>query len=274
MRFSRVKAKLRRGEPALIVTCHFTDPSVYELTSLLGFDGIWLDLEHHATSLETAGNLMRAARVGGADIVARCARWESMRMGRILEAGAQAIMYPRCETAAEATEVVRWAKFAPEGQRGIDGANPDNPYCSMPMPQYFELANEHTLLVVQLESPLALENADAIAAVPGVDVLMLGPGDLSVLSGIPCQFDHPIIQEAYRRVASAAKQAGKWWGTVSPSPEHSRMLLGLGALFICHGADILAVKRVWEEVQQHYGELGFRFDNRLAAEAAELGKSP
>src|SRR5688572_19329424 len=118
MRFSRVKAKLRRGDPALIVTCHFTDPSVYELTSLLGFDGIWLDLEHHATSLETAGNLMRAARVGGADIVARCARWESMRMGRILEAGAQAIMYPRCETAAEAAEVVRWAKFAPEGQRG------------------------------------------------------------------------------------------------------------------------------------------------------------
>jgi 4-hydroxy-2-oxoheptanedioate aldolase len=261
MRFSRVKAKLRRGDPALIVTCHFTDPSVYELTSLLGFDGIWLDLEHHATSLETAGNLMRAARVGGADIIARCARWESMRMGRILEAGAQAIMYPRCETAAEAAEVVRWAKFAPEGQRGIDGANPDNPYCSMPMPQYFE-------------PPLALENADAIAAVPGVDVLMLGPGDLSVLSGIPCQFDHPIIKEAYRRVASAAKQAGKWWGTVSPSPEHTRMLLDLGALFICHGADILAVKRVWEEVQQHYGELGFRFDNRLAAEAAELGKSP
>ncbi len=64
MRFSRVKAKMRRGEAALITCCHFTDPSVYELTSLMGFDGIWLDLEHHSTSDETAANLMRAARVG------------------------------------------------------------------------------------------------------------------------------------------------------------------------------------------------------------------
>ena len=141
------------------------------------------------------------------------------------------------------------------------------------MPQYFELANEHTLLVVQLESPLALENADAIAAVPGVDVLMLGPGDYSVLSGIPCQFDHPLVHEAYRRVAAAAKGAGKWWGTVSASPEHSQMLMELGALFICHGADIVFLKQAWEGVQQRYGELGFTFENRLAAEAAELGKT-
>jgi len=273
MRFSRVKAKLRRGEPALIVCCHFIDPSVYEMTSLMGFDGIWLDLEHHSTSLETASNLMRAARVGSSDIVCRCARWESMRMGRILEAGAQAIMYPRCETAEEAAEVVRWSKFAPLGQRGIDGANPDNPYCSTPMPQYFELANEHTLIIAQLESPLALENADAIAAVPGVDVLMLGPGDYSTLSGIPCQFDHPLVHAAYRRVAEAAKRAGKWWGTVSASPEHSKMLMDLGALFICHGADIVFVKQAWENVQKRYGELGFSFENRLADMSARLGEA-
>ena len=88
-----------------------------------------------------------------------------MRMGRLLEAGAQAIMYPRCESAEEAAEVVRWAKFAPQGERGVDGANGDNPYCAMPMPQYLKLANEHTLLITQLESPRALDNADAIARV-------------------------------------------------------------------------------------------------------------
>ncbi len=179
-------------------------------------------------------------------------------------------MYPRCETAEEAAEVVRWSKFAPLGQRGIDGANPDNPYCSLSMPRYFELANEHTLLVVQLESPLALENADMIARVEGVDVLMLGPGDYSLLAGIPCQFDHPKVHDAYRRVADAAKQAGKWWGTTSPSTEHSRMLMDLGAQFICHGVDILYLKQVWEDVQERYAKLGFKFDNRLAAEAAAL----
>ena len=270
MRFSRVKAKMRRGEPALIVACHFADQSVYEMTSLMGFDGIWLDLEHHSTSLETAAGLMRAARVGSSDIIARCARWESMRMGRILEAGAQGIMYPRCETPEEAAEVVRWSKFAPQGQRGIDGANPDNPYCSMPMPRYFELANENTLLVIQLESPVAIENAAAIAAVPGVDVLMIGPGDLSLLSGIPCQFDHQIIYEAYRKVAAAAKGAGKYWGTTSPSPEHSQMLMDLGAQFICHGVDILYLKQAWEGIQQRYSKIGFQFDNQLEAEAAKL----
>lgn len=272
MRFSRIKAKLKKGEPALITCCHFIDPSAYELVSLLGFDGIWLDLEHHATSDETAATLMRAARVGVSDIVARPAKGEFMRMGRLLEAGAQAIMYPRCESAQEAAELVHWAKFAPQGARGVDGANGDNPYCAMPMPEYLQAANEHTLLIAQLESPTALEQAEAIANVPGIDVLMLGPADLSVIAGIPFQFDHPLVAEAYRRVAQAAKNAGKWWGTVSGSPEHSQMLLDLGARFICHGCDIIQVKLGMEQIQQRYAPLGFTFDNRLAAEAAELAK--
>ena len=272
MRFSRVKAKLRKGEPVLITCCHFADPSVYELVSLLGFDGIWLDLEHHATSDETAANLMCAARVGVADVIARPAKGEFMRMGRLLEAGAQGIMYPRCESAEEAAEVVRWAKFAPQGERGIDGANGDNPYCAMPMPPYFQAANEHTLLVVQIESPRALEQAEAIAQVPGVDVLMLGPGDLSVLAGIPFQFDHPLITGAYQRLADATAKAGKWWGTVSGSPEHSRQLLDLGAKFVCHGCDLILVKQGMERIQERYAGLGFSFDNRLAAAAAELAR--
>lgn len=270
MRPSRVKAKLERGEPALITCCHLIDPSLYELVSLLGFDGIWLDLEHHATSDETAANLMRAARVGASDIIARPAKGEFMRTGRLLEAGAQGIMYPRCESAEEAEELVRWAKFAPQGLRGVDGANGDNPYCSAPMAPYLQAANAHTLLIVQLESPTAVDNAEAIARVPGLDVLMLGPADLSVIAGIPYQFDHPLIADAYRRVAAAAKNAKKWWGTVSGSPEHSQMLIGLGARFICHGCDLIMVKQGMEQIQERYAPLGFTFDNRLAAEAARL----
>jgi len=142
----------------------------------------------------------------------------------------------------------------------------------MPMPAYLQAANENTLLIAQLESPTALDQAETIAKVPGIDVLMLGPADLSVIAGIPFQFDHPMIAEAYRRVAQAAKNAGKWWGTVSGSPEHSQMLLDLGARFICHGCDIIQVKLGMEQIQQRYAALGFTFDNRLAAEAAELAK--
>lgn len=264
MRSSRIKAKLRRNEPALVVCLHITDPSIYELASLLGFDGIWMDLEHHPTSLETAATLMRAARVGSSDIVARPARWEYMRMARLLEAGAQAIMYPRCETAEEAAEVVRWARFAPRGERGIDGANADGLYCSLPTTGYLKRANDETAIVVQIESPKALDNVEAIAKVPGIDVIMLGPGDLSVLAGVSFAWDGPLLQSALERVAKAASAAGIHWGTTSPGPDHSRSLVEKGARFICHGADILILKRGLEAIREQYGALGITFDDRLS----------
>lgn len=270
MRNSRVKAKLRRNEPALITTLHYIDPTLYEMTSLMGFDAIWMDLEHHHYSVETAANLMRAARVGTSDIVARPAKGEFMRMCRLLEAGAQGIMYPRCESAAEAAEVVRWAKFAPLGERGVDSANADAPYCSAPIKPYLQKANEETLVIVQIESPKALEELDAIAKVPGVDVLMFGPGDFSVLAGVPYQFDHAILVDAIKRVAAAAKKASIHWGTVSPTPENTRKLMDLGARFICHNADIAIVKRGLEQIQSQFAPLGFTFENQLATMSTEL----
>src|SRR6478672_10502920 len=118
MRRSRILEKLSRGETALGITMHLTDPSVFEMVALLGYDGIWMDMEHHGYTLQTAQTLMRAARVGGADIMVRPAKGEFMRLGRMLEAGAQGILYPRCDDAAEARDVVKWSKFAPLGRRG------------------------------------------------------------------------------------------------------------------------------------------------------------
>src|SRR2546421_7300133 len=113
MRTSRIKAKLKRNEPVLLTTLHLIDPSLYELTSLMGFDGIWMDLEHHGYSVETATALMRAARVGSTDILARPAKGEFMRLGRLLEAGAQGIMYPRRDDAAEGKRAAPRAKSGP-----------------------------------------------------------------------------------------------------------------------------------------------------------------
>jgi 4-hydroxy-2-oxoheptanedioate aldolase len=263
MRPSKIKAKLRRDEPVLVTTIHYMDPSAYELASLMGFDGLWMDLEHHACSLETAAGLMRAARAGTADMLVRPAKGEYMRLGRILEAGAQGIMYPRCSNAAEAREVVKWAKFAPLGQRGIDTGNADTPYCSVPLDQYVKEANEQTFLVVQLEDRDAVANAREIAEVEGVDVLFFGPGDFSVLSGIPGQFEHPLIEEAIRTVAAAAKAAGKHWGMPVGTPERARQILDLGGRLLAHGADLLWVKAGLEETRNRFGPLGFTFDGRF-----------
>jgi len=263
MRPSKIKAKLKRNEPVLLTTLHLTDPSLYELTSLMGFDGIWMDLEHHGTSVETAMTLLRAARVGGADVMVRPAKGEFMRLGRILEAGAQGIMYPRCADAAEAREVVAWSKFAPLGRRGFDGGNPDMPYCSMRLDEYVKAANEQTFLVVQIEDAGAVAAARTIAEVEGVDVLFFGPADFTVLGGIPGQFDHPRVQEAIRAIADAARQAGKHWGMPCFSLEHGKQLLDLGARFLCHGADIVMVKNALEEIQRRFAAFGFTFDRLL-----------
>ncbi len=265
MRTSRVKAKLRANQPALVTTLHLTDPSVYEMVSLMGFDCIWIDLEHHSHSVQTAGQLMRAARSGSSDILARPAKGEFMRMGRLLEAGAQGILYPRCDDADEAAEVVRWSKFAPQGQRGIDGANPDMPYLSMPLPQYLKKANAETFVAIQIESEEALAQADQIAAVDGVDIVFLGPGDFSILGGYPGQWDHPRLAEAFRQLADSTARAGKHWGCPVFTVEHAREMIHLGARFVCHQADITLLKAGFERIQADFSQLGFSFPNSLAA---------
>jgi 4-hydroxy-2-oxoheptanedioate aldolase len=261
MRKSVIKAKLAEKKPILLTQLHLTDPSVFELTSLMGFDGIWMDLEHHGYSLETASALMRAARVGRADILARPAKGEFTRIGRLLEAGAQGIMYPRCDDAAEARQVVQWSKFAPIGKRGVDGGNPDMPYCTMPIAEYIEEANRETFIVVQLEEQHAIDAAESIASVEHIDVLFFGPGDYSVLSGIAGRWDHPSMRKALEQVAQASERAGIAWGAPAFSGEHARMLLDMGATFLCHNADIVIVKQGLDRIQDEFSQLGFHFIN-------------
>ncbi len=262
MRMSRIKAKISRNEPALCVQLHLTDASVFELTGLMGFDGIWMDLEHHGYSVETAGHLMRAARVGGSDIVARPAKGEFMRMGRLLELGASAIMYPRCDSPAEAAEVVRWAKFAPLGTRGFDGSGPDAAFTAMPVADYLAHANRETLVIIQLEHQQAVDQAEAIAATPGVDMLMLGPADFSVLGGFPFEFDHPKVIKALETISRAARNCGKHWACTT-SLAKAGQALEMGCRLLFNNADIAMIKNGLEQMQTQFQPLGFTFDNHL-----------
>lgn len=269
MRTSRVLSKLRSGETSLGVTLHLTDPTVFELAGLMGFDAIWMDMEHHGYSLETAANLIRGARVGGTDVITRPGKGEFMRMSRMLELGAAGIMYPRCDSAAEAREVVRWAKFAPLGQRGFDGAGADAPFLLTPMARYLREANEQTFIIIQIEDQSALDQAEEIAAVPGVDMLMLGPADFSILSGVPGEFTHPKVLGAYEKVAQAAKKAGKSWAAIAGTVETGRTMIDMGARLLFHSADIVLIKNGFERVQADFGaKLGLRFSRPAGLEGA------
>ena len=256
MRKSRCLAKWRAGQPVLGITLHYNDASIYEMVSLLNFDVIWMDLEHQTRSVETATQLMRAARVGHADILARPAKGEYMRMARLLEAGAQGIMYPRCESAEEATEVVSQVKFAPLGKRGLDGAGPDSDYMSHSLPTYLKHANEETFLVVQIESHEALTSVEKIGAVDGVDLLFLGPADYSLQQGFPGEFSDPRYFQAVKAVAAAAETTGKWWGTPAFSVDHAKELLDLGAMLITYGSDLTLLRQVVLQTKSEFMDLG------------------
>lgn len=267
MRPSTVRAKLNNNEPVLIYCLHLTDPSVWEMLSLIGVDAIWLDMEHHGHNMETAGHLCRAARVGSSDVMARPAKGEYMRMGRMLELGAHGVLYPRCTSAAEAREVVRWSKFAPLGERGADGANPDQPYCSMDLKTYTEFANRETFVFIQIEDEAGLREVDEIASIEGVDGIMLGPGDFSVLGGFPGDLENPRIHEALDRIGRAATREGKAWGTTTTSPRNFQRLFDAGARLIFSGADIVALKNEFTALKALWGPMGVTFNDELNMES-------
>jgi 4-hydroxy-2-oxoheptanedioate aldolase len=226
----------------------------------MGYDCIWLDLEHHQKSTETTAALIRATRLGTADVLARPAKGEFMRLGRLLEAGAHGILYPRCDNAAEAREVVRWAKFAPLGERGVDSGNPDNHFGELDVATYVEQANAETFIVIQIESPDAVAHAGAIAAVDGVDAVFFGPGDFSVLSGLPGQTSHERVRKARAEVCEATRAAGKHFATLCFDPNDVKHCLDMGATFIAYGADRPLLKVAYSDLQATLGPLGFAFD--------------
>ena len=220
MRDSKLLAKLRSGKVALTfsVSCGFNTKGV-EFAGRVGYDGVWIDMEHRNLTDGEMDLLILASRAADVDAMVRIRKGSYTNYFRPLEAGAAAIMAPHIKSRAEAELAVYNTRYPPIGRRGFDNAGADGDFCFAPLEEYLEHANRETLLIAQIEDPEAIDHLDEIIGVEGMDVLFIGPGDLSIAMGIPFQFDHPRLQEVYERVARAADNAGKWWGTVALSPE-------------------------------------------------------
>jgi 2-keto-3-deoxy-L-rhamnonate aldolase RhmA len=161
-------------------------------------------------------------------------------------------MVPHVTTKDEAEWIVRNAKFPPLGRRGFDGAGRDADYCMVDPKTHMEFANRETFVVIQIEDIEALPNLDPIASVPGIDILFIGPADLSISMGIPFELDHPRFQEVVRAVAAAAKKHGKHWGIPSGTVEGAIPYLKLGARFIARGSDLILVLRGFQEIRAQF----------------------
>ena len=259
MKRSLVKARWAEGKAARCAILHLADGAFAEFAAAQDcFDCIWYDLEHGPISVERAADLFRAVRLQGKDVMARPGKGEFMRMGRMLEQGANGIMYPRCENAADAREFVRWAKFAPLGERGFAGDNAEAGYGTKDVDAYVTAANAETFLAPMIESPTALANAQAIAETEGVDMLFFGPGDYSVLSGIRGPLDTPEILKAIEKACGIARKAGKHFGSLAITDEQIRRLVGMGADFLMTYSDMAAIADGFAATAERLVRLGVK----------------
>ena len=143
-------------------------------------------------------------------------------------------------SADDARAVARNVRFHPVGRRAIDGGNRDGAYCNMDFQEYLRFVNHNRFVIAQIEDVEALEELDAICAVPGIDIIFFGPGDFSQSIGHPGEFDRPEIAAARRRVAEAALRAGKFAGTVG-GPDNAAKLIAEGFRFINLGSDVIGL---------------------------------
>ena len=235
---SRVLQKLRMGDIVRVAAIgRVTDPWLAETVGRIGYDVIWYDLEHRPFGYETIDPLSVACRAMGIDLMVRVRKTGYDSPMRALEFGANGIMAPHCRSVEEARQWVEWVRFPPVGKRGFDGAGADADFGLADPLEHVRFANREVFLVLQIEDKEAVDCVDQIAAVEGVDLLFIGPADLSLSYGAPFQFDHPLLQDAVQRVASAVRSAGKWWGTSTANPEAAQKAVDDGARMITAGAD-------------------------------------
>ncbi|MSU66594.1 MAG: aldolase [Opitutus sp.] len=251
---SRVLRLIREGQLPTVLKINLADPRVIEGAGMCGVDAVWLCTEHVPNDWIALENQIRAARVHHIDALVRVARGSYSDYIRPLEAGATGIIVPHVANAAEARQIVEWVRFHPIGKRALDGGNIDGQFCLVPLDEYIQHSNTERIIILQIESPEALEHVEAIAAVPGFDGLLFGPGDFSHRIGKPGQIADPVVVAARQRVAKAATANGKFAmtaGLIAPFAD----LVAEGHKLIGIGADVVAittyVKQRLELVQGH-----------------------
>jgi 2-keto-3-deoxy-L-rhamnonate aldolase RhmA len=177
-----------------------------------GYDWLFIDLEHGTMPLDTAVQISVTALSAGITPLVRVPARQYTLATRALDGGALGIVMPHVDTAEETRAIVDHLKYPPLGHRSVAGGMPYFGFRSVPMAEATKTVNAESLVVVMLETPQAIANADTIAAVPGVDVLLIGTNDLAMEMGIPGQIGHSDIARAYEQVINACRRHGKWPG--------------------------------------------------------------
>jgi len=220
MRINPVREKLRRGETIFgTMVREFASPEVCEILARAGFDFLLIDGEHAPYCYETIARLAAVVRMTGAACLARVSDAAYTLIARMLDVGVEGVMVPRVETKATVEEVVAAVKYPPLGRRGwgLGRIHLGDLPCSVA--ESIAHFNENTVVIIQIESQLALENLEGMVGVPGVDVALVGPADLSISLGCPGEFESPRMEKALEHVVEVCDRKGMACGVHFPNLE-------------------------------------------------------
>ena len=214
------------------------DPGAPAIFAAAGFDFVFIDMEHGNYSMETVADLIRGAKSAGIATIIRVPHLETHFISRVLDAGAEGIMVPMTSTRQQAEQIVRYSKYTPLGQRGFGNQTGQTDYKPLKTPDFMKEANEHTLIVAQIETREAIENIEVILDVEGIDVGLIGPNDLSISMGIPDQMGSEIITKAIEEVVESAKKKGKASGIHIANIEAIKKWRAKGMTVLAYSIDI------------------------------------
>lgn len=239
------RARLKRGDRLLGTMVTLPSAATAEILAGLGFDWLFVDGEHGPLEMAELAAILQVAGDKTACIV-RVPEAAEVPIKKALDLGAAGIIVPQVNTAEQAANVVRYARYAPEGARGVGLARAQG--YGQRFREYLESANREIAVIVQAEHALAVDNIEAIVRVPGVDAVLLGPYDLSASLGKIGQIDDPAVVRAIRRVTDACRAAGMPLGyfgvtaaAVAPytAQGYTLIVAGVDTLFLGNGAKAL-----------------------------------
>ena len=203
------------------------------------YDWLFIDMEHNSMDIDIASQISVAAQDAGITPLVRVPDFAHHHATRVLDCGAMGIVFPHVEDAETAEKLVSYCLFPPKGHRSMTGSLPQLNFKPTPIPEVATSLNDSMLIIIMLESPEAIENVDEIAAVSGVDVILIGTNDLCMEMGIPGEYDNLKIKEAYKKVIQACAKHGKTPGMGGVYNEDLMSeYIGMGMKFILSGSDL------------------------------------
>ncbi len=246
-----LKTKLAQGKTVIGTFIKSVDPAITELVCQSGMDFVIFDNEHTAMSKETMVNLIRVTEIHGVTAIVRVRDNDTPQILQALDTGAYGVHVPNLRTSDDFRKAVRSIYYAPKGSRGFANTQRAAGYGMLEMNEYLRRVNENLLFVGYCETREAYENLDEILQVEGVDIVFMGPSDLSQAFGVIGQTNHPFVQDAMDTIIDKTVRSGRVAGTVASDGAAAKKLVERGVRFIVmssdHGMVTASARRMLEE---------------------------